>query len=79
VAAMATSATTSGEWLTTALRELRERKEGALHLDTDLIFGLVSFCELAPPLDAADYLAVRALLLNLETMRTVCVSSVSTI
>ncbi|TVU09521.1 hypothetical protein EJB05_43001 [Eragrostis curvula] len=53
---MATSASTSGEWLTGALRELRERKEGALELDTDLISGLVSFCELAPPPDAADYL-----------------------
>lgn len=57
---MATSASTSGEWLTGVLQELRERKEGALDLDTDLISGLVSFCELAPPPDAADYLAVRA-------------------
>ncbi|KAK3133318.1 hypothetical protein QOZ80_6AG0535020 [Eleusine coracana subsp. coracana] len=54
---MAASASTSGEWLTGALQELRERKEGALDLDTDLISGLVSFCELAPPPDAADYLA----------------------
>ncbi|KAL6655591.1 hypothetical protein ACP70R_006417 [Stipagrostis hirtigluma subsp. patula] len=54
---MATSAITSGEWLTGALQELRERKESALELDGDLISGLVSFCELAPPPDAADYLA----------------------
>ncbi|XP_062198739.1 uncharacterized protein LOC133901388 [Phragmites australis] len=54
---MATSASTSGEWLTGALKELRERKGSALELDADLISGLVSFCELAPPPDAADYLA----------------------
>ncbi|KAL6846578.1 hypothetical protein ACP4OV_024026 [Aristida adscensionis] len=54
---MATSASTSGEWLTGALQELREKKGSALELDADLISGLVSFCELAPPHDAADYLA----------------------
>uniref|UniRef100_A0A0A9FTD9 Uncharacterized protein n=1 Tax=Arundo donax TaxID=35708 RepID=A0A0A9FTD9_ARUDO len=57
---MATSASTSGEWLMGALKELREQKGSALELDADLISGLVSFCELAPPPDAADYLAVRA-------------------
>ncbi|XP_051187852.1 uncharacterized protein [Lolium perenne] len=54
---MATSASTSGEWLTGALQELRGRTGGGLELDGDLISGLVSFCELAPPPDAADYLA----------------------
>ncbi|OAY79265.1 Activating signal cointegrator 1 [Ananas comosus] len=46
----------SGEWLEKALRELSGKIEEGLDLDADLISGLVSFCELAPPLDAADYL-----------------------
>ncbi|KAF7072762.1 hypothetical protein CFC21_077850 [Triticum aestivum] len=54
---MATSASTSGEWLKGALQELRGRTGSALELDDGLISGLVSFCELAPPPDAADYLA----------------------
>uniref|UniRef100_A0A453KYE9 Zinc finger C2HC5-type domain-containing protein n=1 Tax=Aegilops tauschii subsp. strangulata TaxID=200361 RepID=A0A453KYE9_AEGTS len=40
-----------------ALQELRGRTGSALELDDGLISGLVSFCELAPPPDAADYLA----------------------
>ncbi|KAL5201680.1 hypothetical protein ABZP36_036034 [Zizania latifolia] len=55
-AAMATSASTSGEWLKGALQNLRQRMGSTLDLDADLISGLVSFCELAPPPDAADYL-----------------------
>ncbi|XP_072982519.1 uncharacterized protein [Typha latifolia] len=47
---------TSGEWLEKALLDLCEKIENGLDLDADLISGLVSFCELAPPLDAADYL-----------------------
>ncbi|XP_037434616.1 activating signal cointegrator 1-like [Triticum dicoccoides] len=54
---MATSASTSGEWLKGGLQELRGRTGSALELDDGLISGLVSFCELAPPPDAADYLA----------------------
>jgi hypothetical protein len=61
-AAMATSASTSGEWLKGALQELRERKGSSLEFDSDLISGLVSFCELAPPSDATSYLEVRSLL-----------------
>uniref|UniRef100_A0A0D9XDN8 Uncharacterized protein n=1 Tax=Leersia perrieri TaxID=77586 RepID=A0A0D9XDN8_9ORYZ len=53
----AATASTSGEWLKGALQELRDRLGSALELDADLISGLVSFCELAPPPDAADYLA----------------------
>ncbi|NP_001131878.1 uncharacterized LOC100193257 [Zea mays] len=53
---MATSASTSGEWLKGALQELRERKGSSLEFDSDLISGLVSFCELAPPSDATSYL-----------------------
>ena len=58
-AAMATSASTSGEWLKGALQDLRESKGSDLELDADLISGLVSFCELASPPDAASYLEVR--------------------
>ncbi|KAJ3677378.1 hypothetical protein LUZ60_003102 [Juncus effusus] len=47
---------TAGEWLEAALNELCGKMESGLQLDADLISGLVSFCELAPPLDAADYL-----------------------
>jgi hypothetical protein len=57
---MATSASTSGEWLKGALQELRERKGSSLEFDSDLISGLVSFCELAPPSDATSYLEVRS-------------------
>ncbi|CAN6174305.1 unnamed protein product [Urochloa humidicola] len=53
---MATSASTSGEWLKGALQELRERKGSELDFDADLVSGLVSFCELASPPDAASYL-----------------------
>ncbi|RRT61182.1 hypothetical protein B296_00027718, partial [Ensete ventricosum] len=55
----------SGEWLEEALVELCGRIETGLDLDGDLIRGLVSFCELAPPQDAADYLTVcNALILQ---------------
>lgn len=45
----------SGDWLEKALLELCGKIQG-LDLDGDLISGLVSFCELAPPQDAAEYL-----------------------
>lgn len=48
----------SGQWLEAALHELSGKIESGLQLDGDLISGLVSFCELAPPLDAADYIKV---------------------
>ncbi|KAH0453740.1 hypothetical protein IEQ34_018064 [Dendrobium chrysotoxum] len=46
----------SGEWLKKALVDICGRMESGLDLDADLISGLVSFCELAPPPDAAEYL-----------------------
>ncbi|PKA50718.1 hypothetical protein AXF42_Ash017597 [Apostasia shenzhenica] len=46
----------AAEWLQKALAEISGRLERGLNLDEDLITGLVSFCELAPPEDAADYL-----------------------
>ncbi|KAJ4801141.1 Activating signal cointegrator 1 [Rhynchospora pubera] len=45
-----------GQWLEEALHELSGKIESGLQLDGDLISGLVSFCELAPPSDAADYI-----------------------
>lgn len=47
----------SGEWLEKALLGA----DSGVELDADLISGLVSFCELAPPPDAADYLRVMSL------------------
>jgi hypothetical protein len=54
----------SGQWLEAALQELSGKIESGLQLDGDLIAGLVSFCELAPPLDAADYIKVCAYFLH---------------
>lgn len=51
----------SGEWLEKALLELCNKKTGSglgLELDSDLISGLVSYCECASPLDAKEYLDV---------------------
>lgn len=49
----------SGQWLEKALIELCKGMETGLDLDEDIISGLVSYCELAPPLDAQEYLHVR--------------------
>ncbi|KAL8261348.1 hypothetical protein R6Q59_025397 [Mikania micrantha] len=46
---------TAGQWLEKALVDLCRKTEG-LDLDGDLISGLVSYCDLAPPLDAKEYL-----------------------
>ncbi|KAL1814739.1 hypothetical protein ACET3Z_017313 [Daucus carota] len=49
----------SGEWLEKALLELCNKKTGSglgLELDSDLISGLVSYCECASPLDAKEYI-----------------------
>ncbi|KAK9116744.1 hypothetical protein Sjap_015691 [Stephania japonica] len=46
----------TGEWLEKALAELCGRVESGLDLDADVISGLVSYCELAPPEDAQEYL-----------------------
>eukprot|EP00262_Sarcandra_glabra_P014073 TRINITY_DN4029_c0_g1_i3.p1 TRINITY_DN4029_c0_g1~~TRINITY_DN4029_c0_g1_i3.p1 ORF type:complete len:133 (-),score=17.92 TRINITY_DN4029_c0_g1_i3:173-571(-) len=47
----------SGEWLEKALIDLCGNLESGLDLDRDLISGLVSYCELAPPQDAQEYLS----------------------
>lgn len=55
---------TTGEWLLRALQEVRGRiKTGGLDLDDDVISGLVSYCEMAPPEDAQEYLIVSFFLL----------------
>ena len=52
----------SGEWLEAALLDLAGRTEtGLLQLDADVVSGLVSYCELAPPEDAREYLTVLPL------------------
>ncbi|KAF3437707.1 hypothetical protein FNV43_RR20463 [Rhamnella rubrinervis] len=45
-----------GQWLQKALVDLCQKMETGLGLDTDMISGLVSYCELAQPLDAKEYL-----------------------
>ncbi|KAL2244238.1 activating signal cointegrator 1 [Sesamum indicum] len=46
----------SGEWLEKALTELCKKVETGIGLDGEIISGLVSYCEMAPPLDAKEYL-----------------------
>lgn len=45
-----------GQWLEKGLVDLCKKMETGLDLDGDLISGLVSYCELASPLDAKEYL-----------------------
>ncbi|KNA14797.1 hypothetical protein SOVF_104210 [Spinacia oleracea] len=45
-----------GKWLEKELNELCKRVETALDFDSDMISGLVSYCEFAPPIDAKEYL-----------------------
>ena len=47
-----------GQWLEKSLNELCSKVETALDFDADMISGLVSYCEFAPPLDAKEYLDV---------------------
>ncbi|MED6222198.1 hypothetical protein PIB30_062088, partial [Stylosanthes scabra] len=46
----------AGEWLEKALVELCSRIETGLVLDEEIIKGLVSYCDLADPCDAKEYL-----------------------
>lgn len=50
---------TAGQWLEKALLELCKKTERGLDLDADIISGLVSYCEMASPLDAKEYLDVN--------------------
>lgn len=50
---------TSGQWLEKALAELCQKMETGIQLDGEIISGLVSYCEMAPPLDAKEYLDVH--------------------
>ncbi|PIN25796.1 Activating signal cointegrator 1 [Handroanthus impetiginosus] len=46
----------SGQWLEKALTELCNKVETGIQLDGEIISGLVSYCDMAPPLDAKEYL-----------------------
>lgn len=48
----------AGQWLEKALGEIGQKMETDFALDSDTISVLVSYCELAPPLDAKEYLDV---------------------
>lgn len=54
----------SGQWLEKALMELCKKVETGIELDGEIISGLVSYCEMAPPLDAKEYLDVRKISLK---------------
>lgn len=56
----------SGQWLEKALVDLCQKMETGLGLDKDMISGLVSYCELADPRDAKEYLDVNPLLSPLD-------------
>lgn len=47
---------TAGQWLEKALVDLCQRIETGMGMDTDMISGLVSYCDLAHPQDAKEYL-----------------------
>ncbi|KAL6583985.1 hypothetical protein OROMI_003274 [Orobanche minor] len=49
-------AESSGGWLEKALIELCKKIETGIDLDGEIISGLVSYCEMASPLDAKEYL-----------------------
>lgn len=49
----------AGQWLEKALSDLCQKMETGLGLDSDMISGLVSYCELAHPQDAKEYLDVK--------------------
>ncbi|KAK9143833.1 hypothetical protein Syun_013233 [Stephania yunnanensis] len=53
---MSSGGSGTGEWLEKALSKLCGRVESGLCLDAEVISGLVSYCELAPPEDAQEYL-----------------------
>ncbi|KAM3380723.1 activating signal cointegrator 1 [Capsicum galapagoense] len=46
----------SGQWLEKTLMELCNNIESSLDLDAEIVSELVSYCELAPPLYAKEYL-----------------------
>ena len=50
--------TAVGQWLEEALLDLCGKPESGLNFDRDVISGLVSYCDLAQPVDAKEYLDV---------------------
>lgn len=67
----------TGEWLEKALNELCSKVENALDFDSDMISGLVSYCQFAPPLDAKEYLDVTFSLFRSLLFFTLSVFSIS--
>ncbi|XP_060963664.1 uncharacterized protein LOC133028917 isoform X2 [Cannabis sativa] len=49
-------AESTGHWLQKSLIDLCQKMETGMALDSDMISGLVSYCELADPQDAKEYL-----------------------
>lgn len=56
--------TAVGQWLEEALLDLCGKPETGLNFDRDVISGLVSYCDLAQPVDAKEYLDVISLSFN---------------
>lgn len=56
--------TAVGRWLEESLLDLCQKPESGLNFDHDVISGLVSYCDLAQPVDAKEYLDVIFLSLN---------------
>lgn len=50
--------TEAGKWLEESLLNLSSDVRSGLQLDADLVYNLVSYCELASPPDASEYLMV---------------------
>ncbi|KAL1218110.1 hypothetical protein V5N11_002386 [Cardamine amara subsp. amara] len=48
--------TAVGQWLEEALLDLCRKPDTGLNFDRDVISGLVSYCDLAQPIDAKEYL-----------------------
>lgn len=48
----------TGTWLEHALRALTADGESVLQLDDETMYSLVSYCEMAAPADASEYLLV---------------------
>lgn len=66
-----------GKWLEKELNELCKRVETALDFDSDMISGLVSYCEFAPPIDAKEYLDVIYFLSLRLDLFSVSISSIA--
>lgn len=66
-------ATAVGQWLEEALVDLCRKPETGLNFDRDVISGLVSYCDLAQPVDAKEYLDVNPSLFSRRFSFDACV------